>query len=56
MPEAADDQFGAVLQASELAPGEAVQVGDGVRQRVRHGARDTPQTGQAHELKLLNSL
>jgi hypothetical protein len=41
MSEAADDQVWPLLEAAELAPGEAMQVGDGVRQDVLHGALDT---------------
>lgn len=40
MPEAADDQFRALLEAAELAPGEAMQVSGGAGQGVLHGALD----------------
>src|SRR5215210_4949780 len=41
MPEAARDQFRPLLEPAELAPGKAMQVGDGVGQGVFHGALDT---------------
>ena len=37
MPEAADDQVGPSLEAPELTPGEAMQIGDGVGQGILHG-------------------
>jgi hypothetical protein len=40
MPEAADDQVWPMLKTAELAPGEAMQAGDGTGQGVLHGALD----------------
>src|SRR3954464_2028164 len=40
MSEAADDQVWPLLEAAELPPSEAMQVGDGVGQGILHGALD----------------
>jgi len=40
VPKEADDHFGLTLQATEFTAGQAVQIGDRSRERVRHGALD----------------